>query len=87
VSALLEYTAMHNSLPEDLINATIAQPLQWTPRILPAVGISIETLTEQNAALQCCINAVDAFLIVVVSSFLAWLDVQVQLHFILHVFS
>jgi PIF1-like helicase len=62
VSTLSEDPAVCNLIPDDLILATINKPLQWTPRIVPVDGISLETVAEQNAALQCCLSAIDTFL-------------------------
>ena len=58
ITALGDDPAVCGMLPTDLIDATIDHPLQWTPDD----GISRETVDEQNAALQCCVTAIDSFL-------------------------
>jgi hypothetical protein len=62
VTALFDDSAICDMLPTDLIAATMDHPLQWNPHIVPIHGISLETVHEQNTALQCCITAINAFL-------------------------
>ena len=62
VSVLCTDSTLGPSIPQNLIDASILNPLHWIPRVMPANSISLDTIEEQNSALECCVKAVDFFL-------------------------
>ncbi len=60
ISALLEDPAICHCLPDNFQSTSHQQ--QWTPHILPSHNFPPECISEQNAALSCCITAIDKFL-------------------------
>jgi hypothetical protein len=61
VAALQDDPAICNSLPDNLLTASLASPLEWKPEIVLVGNISEEAVVEQSAALDCCVKAIDRF--------------------------
>jgi Helitron helicase-like domain at N-terminus/PIF1-like helicase len=59
VSALHDDPAIRDLLPNGLSTCSSSSPLNWSPRIVATGNITSEIIGEQNAALQCCLRAID----------------------------
>jgi hypothetical protein len=62
VCALLEDPAVRGLLPENLSACSLTNPVHWTPQMLRIDDMTVEMVAEQNAALQCCMSAIDDFM-------------------------
>jgi len=62
VTALYDDPVVRGLLPVNLQDATLTSPVDWRPQILQVDGISEDTVKEQTAALECCLQAVDKFM-------------------------
>ena len=62
VTALFDDPAVSGSLPSNLGNATLANPLDWITNIVQVEGISDNAVREQRNALRCCVQAINRFM-------------------------
>jgi len=62
VNALVDDAAIRPSLPSNLADAMLANPLHWIPCIAPVDGISENAILEQTNALRCCVHAINKFM-------------------------
>ena len=62
VTALFEDMAVSGSLPINLVDGTLSDPLDWIPHIALVDGISDDAIREQTNALGCCVQAIDRFM-------------------------
>ena len=62
INGLFDDTALASSVPSNLRDASINEPMQWKPVIIEADGVGQESVAEQSGALNRCVKAIDSFL-------------------------
>jgi hypothetical protein len=59
ITALQDDPAISNSLPPNLMSASISEPLDWIPRISALDNVAGNSFAEQSSALDLCIHAIN----------------------------
>jgi len=62
VTALQDDPAISSCLPENLLTASLSNPLGWTPHIVPVPSLSDEALRNRVQPYSVAFAAIDSFL-------------------------